>query len=151
MLFTCSPVSKLLIVVCPAAVLAKNQSTAFYGNASALAESQKKDGLIYVGTDDGLLQITEDAGKNWRKVLAGANRSTGCGQMSMSTQEPDTVYATTWDFRRQPWTFRSGGPGSGIFKSTDGGERWSEIADNNSKGLPAKPYGRIAIAVESYT
>ena len=48
--------------------VAKNASTAFFGNASALAESQKKDGLIYVGTDDGLLQITEDGGKNWRKI-----------------------------------------------------------------------------------
>ena len=43
-------------------------STAFFGNASALAESPKKEGLIYVGTDDGLIQITEDGGKNWRKV-----------------------------------------------------------------------------------
>jgi hypothetical protein len=48
--------------------VAKNASTAFFGNASALAESQKKDGLIYVGTDDGLLQITEDGGKTWRKI-----------------------------------------------------------------------------------
>src|SRR4029453_16010124 len=48
--------------------LAKNASTAFFGNASALAESPKKDGLIYVGTDDGLIQITEAGGKNWRKV-----------------------------------------------------------------------------------
>ena len=44
----------------------------------------------------------------------------------MSAQEPNTLYATTWDFRRQPWTFRSGGPGSGIFKSTDGGVTWSK-------------------------
>jgi photosystem II stability/assembly factor-like uncharacterized protein len=48
--------------------VAKNQSTAFWGNASAIDESPKKDGLIYIGTDDGLLQITEDGGKNWRKV-----------------------------------------------------------------------------------
>src|SRR5437762_8437462 len=48
--------------------VAKNQSTAFFGNASALGESAKKEGLIYVGTDDGLIQITEDGGKNWRKV-----------------------------------------------------------------------------------
>ena len=48
--------------------VAKNASTAFFGNASALAESPQKDGLIYVGTDDGLLQITEDGGKNWRRV-----------------------------------------------------------------------------------
>ena len=48
--------------------VAKNASTAFFGNASALAESPKKEGLIYVGTDDGLMQITEDGGKNWRRV-----------------------------------------------------------------------------------
>ncbi len=48
--------------------VAKNASTAFFGNASALAESPKKEGLIYVGTDDGLVQVTEDGGKNWRKI-----------------------------------------------------------------------------------
>ena len=52
-----------------------------------------------------------------------------------------------WDFRRQGWTFRSGGEGSGLFKSTDGGDHWTELTDANSKGLPAKPYGRIALAV----
>ena len=104
-------------------------------------------GSAFVDNDTGGVYKTSDGGKTWRKVLAGANRSTGCGQMSMSSQEPNTLYATTWDFRRQPWTFRSGGPGSGIFKSTDGGDHWNEITDSNSKGLPAKPYGRIAVAV----
>ena len=52
-----------------------------------------------------------------------------------------------WDFRRQAWTFRSGGPGSGLFKSTDGGEHWTELTAANAKGLPEKPYGRIALAV----
>jgi len=52
-----------------------------------------------------------------------------------------------WDFRRQGWTFRSGGPGSGLFKSTDGGDHWSEISPAGSQGLPEKPYGRIALAV----
>jgi photosystem II stability/assembly factor-like uncharacterized protein len=104
-------------------------------------------GSAFMDNDAGGVYKTTDGGQNWRKVLAGANRSTGCGQMSMSTQEPATVYATTWDFRRQPWTFRSGGPGSGVFKSTDGGEHWNEISESNAKGLPPKPYGRIAIAV----
>jgi photosystem II stability/assembly factor-like uncharacterized protein len=90
---------------------------------------------------------TSDGGKTWRKVLAGANLSTGCGMLSMSAQQPRTIYASTWDFRRQGWTFRSGGPGSGLFKSTDGGERWTELTTANSKGLPEKPYGRIAVAV----
>src|SRR6185369_16356293 len=47
--------------------VAKNTSTALYGNVSAIAESPKKEGLIYVGTDDGLVQVTENAGANWRK------------------------------------------------------------------------------------
>ena len=52
-----------------------------------------------------------------------------------------------WDFRRQGWTFRSGGPGGGLFESTDGGDHWTEINDGNTKGLPEKPWGRIALAV----
>jgi photosystem II stability/assembly factor-like uncharacterized protein len=90
---------------------------------------------------------TTDGGKTWRRVLGGANLSTGCGMLTMSAQDPRTIYASTWDFRRQGWTFRSGGAGSGIFKSTDGGERWTELTQANSKGLPDKPYGRIAVAV----
>lgn len=90
---------------------------------------------------------SSDAGKTWRKVLAGANASSGCGMLAMANAEPNTVYATMWDFRREAWTFRSGGPGSGIFKSTDGGEHWTELSPSSAKGLPPKPYGRIAIAV----
>ena len=90
---------------------------------------------------------TGDGGKTWRKVLAGANGSTGCGMLAMSAQAPKVIYASLWDFRRQGWTFRSGGAGSGLFQSTDGGDHWSEINDSNAKGLPAKPWGRIALAV----
>jgi photosystem II stability/assembly factor-like uncharacterized protein len=80
---------------------------------------------------------TSDGGKTWRKVLAGGNASTGCGMLSMSPLEPKTIFASMWDFRRQGWTFRSGGPGSGLYKSTDDGEHWTELTDANSKGLPA--------------
>jgi len=90
---------------------------------------------------------SSDGGKTWSKVLAGVNASTGCGMLAASEREPDTIYASTWDFRRQAWTFRSGGPGSGLFKSTDGGQHWTELTTANAKGLPAKPYGRIALAV----
>jgi len=90
---------------------------------------------------------TNDGGKTWNKVLAGANGSSGCGLLGMSRQDPKTIYASMWDFRRQGWTFRSGGPGSGLFKSTDGGDHWSEVSDPNAKGLPAKPWGRVAVAV----
>jgi photosystem II stability/assembly factor-like uncharacterized protein len=97
-------------------------------------------------TDRGVYK-TSDGGKSWRKVLAGMNASTGCAMMSMNVSEPDVLYATMWDYRRQAWTFRSGGVGSGIFKSTDKGEHWTEIDQSSAKGLPAKPYGRIALAV----
>ena len=90
---------------------------------------------------------TSDGGKTWRKVLAGTNASSGCAMLSMNAQEPKTIYATMWDFRRQGWTFRSGGPGSGLFKSTDGGEHWTELDKSNTQGLPEKPYGRIGLAV----
>jgi len=90
---------------------------------------------------------TTDSGKTWRKVLAGANLSTGCGMLAMAAAEPKTLYASMWDFRRQAWTFRSGGPASGLFKSIDGGEHWTEFTPGNAKGFPAKPYGRIAVEV----
>ena len=104
-------------------------------------------GHLWNDNDERGVYKTSDGGKTWRKVLAGSNGSTGCGMLSMSPQEPNTIYATMWDFRRQAWTFRSGGPGSGLFKSTDGGEHWTELTEANAKGLPAKPYGRIALAV----
>src|SRR5205085_10966678 len=87
---------------------------------------------------------TFDGGKSWRKILAGANGSTGCAMLAMNGQDSRTIYASMWDFRRQAWTFRSGGPGSGLFKSTDGGDHWTEITGG---GMPEKPYGRIAVAV----
>ena len=90
---------------------------------------------------------TTDGGQTWHRVLAGANPSTGCAMLSMSAKEPKTIYAALWDFQRQGWTFRSGGPGSGLFKSTDGGQRWTELTSAGNQGLPEKPYGRIALAV----
>src|SRR5215472_9137290 len=88
-----------------------------------------------------------NGGKSWRKILGGANGSTGCAMLSAGPQDTKTIYASMWDFRRQAWTFRSGGAGSGLFKSTDGGEHWTEFTPAVSKGFPEKPYGRIAMAV----
>jgi photosystem II stability/assembly factor-like uncharacterized protein len=90
---------------------------------------------------------TSDGGQTWKKVLGGANGSTGCGFIAMSPQQPKTILASLWDFRRQGWTFRSGGPGSGLYRSTDGGEHWTELDQSNSTGLPEKPWGRVALAV----
>jgi photosystem II stability/assembly factor-like uncharacterized protein len=104
-------------------------------------------GHLWDDNDERGVFKTTDGGKTWNKVLAGANASTGCGMLATSPQAPGTIFASTWDFRRQGWTFRSGGPGSGVFKSTDGGDHWTELTSSNSQGLPEKPYGRIALAV----
>ena len=104
-------------------------------------------GHLWDDNDERGVYKTNDGGKTWKKVLAGANASSGCALLAASRQEPKTIYASMWDFRRQGWTFRSGGAGSGLFKSTDGGDHWTEIQDSNAKGLPAKPWGRVAIAV----
>jgi len=104
-------------------------------------------GHLWDDNDERGVFQTSDGGKTWKKVLAGANGSSGCAMIARSKQEPKTIYAAMWDFRRQGWTFRSGGPGSGLFKSIDGGATWNEINDSNAKGLPAKPYGRIAVQV----
>src|SRR5262249_36800456 len=87
---------------------------------------------------------TTDGGKSWNRVLAGANPSSGCAMLASTAQEPSTMFAAMWDFRRQAWTFRSGGPGSGLFKSTDGGDHWTELASGGGTGPPDKPHGRLA-------
>ena len=110
-------------------------------------------GKLWSDSDERGVYKTTDGGKNWTKVLKGANASTGCSMMSMDRQNPKTIYAGMWDFRRQGWTFRSGGDGpnspsgSGLFKSTDGGANWTELNETSAKGLPAKPWGRVAVTV----
>jgi photosystem II stability/assembly factor-like uncharacterized protein len=89
----------------------------------------------------GLYKST-DAGKTWEKVLYISEKA-GCADVSIDPSDPQVVYATTWEFRRLPYLFNSGGPGSGIWKSTDGGRTWKSL----EKGLPAKPYGRVALAL----
>jgi len=104
-------------------------------------------GHLWNDSDERGVYKTTDGGSTWRKVLAGANASTGCGMISMSPSDSKTIFASTWDVRRQGWTFRSGGPGSGLYKSTDAGEHWTDLTPANAKGLPEKPWGRTALAV----
>ncbi len=87
---------------------------------------------------------TSDGGKTWQRVLF-ANEDTGCAMIAMDPQDSKLLYAAMWQFRRKPYTFTSGGPGSGLFKSTDGGAHWKKL----SKGLPEGDLGRIGIAVAS--
>ena len=109
-------------------------------------------GLWSDSEDRGLYQTT-DGGKTWNKILKGANLSTGCSMISMDPKDPKVLFAGMWDFRRKGWTFRSGGEnstapsGSAFYRTSDGGATWSELDDKTTKGLPAKPWGRIAVTV----
>ncbi len=98
------------------------------------------------------LYKTSDAGKTWQLILKGSSPSTGCGSLAMDPSNPEVLMASLWDFRRQGWTFRSGGSGpkelsgSGLYRSSDAGKTWTEETPTANRGLPPKPYGRIALA-----
>ncbi len=85
---------------------------------------------------------TRDGGKTWERVLF-LDDQTGCADLALDPEDSRTVYAAMWTFRRTPWSFSSGGPKSGLYKSTDGGTTWREIRN----GLPEGTLGRISIAV----
>jgi photosystem II stability/assembly factor-like uncharacterized protein/outer membrane lipoprotein-sorting protein len=109
-------------------------------------------GKLWSDSADRGVYKTGDGGKTWKKMLAGSNLSTGCSGLTMDPKNPDVLFAGLWDFRRKGWSFRSGGDGaqapsgSGLFRSSDGGTTWTEVADKAS-GLPAKPWGRVEVVV----
>ncbi|MEJ2677527.1 MAG: glycosyl hydrolase [Gemmatimonadota bacterium] len=84
---------------------------------------------------------TKDGGKTWENVLK-VDDKTGCSDLAIDPQEPNILYAGMWQVRRWPWKFESGGPGSGLYRSRDGGDTWQELKN----GLPAGEKGRIAVA-----
>jgi len=83
-----------------------------------------------------------NGGETWEKIFF-INDKTGCADLLMDPSNPNILFASMWEFRRQPYSFNSGGKGSGLYKSTDGGKTWKEI----NKGLPPKPFGRIAMTL----
>ena len=99
-------------------------------------------GPAYASSPERGLFRTKDAGQTWEKVLF-VNDDTGCADVAIDPQDGRILYAGMWQFRRKAWTFSSGGPGSGLFKSTDGGCTWKKI----QSGLPKADLGRIAVAV----
>lgn len=82
-----------------------------------------------------------DGGATWSKVLYVDDR-TGCAELSMDLSDPNILYAAMWEHQRLPWKVISGGPGSGLYKSMDGGKTWTEMTE----GLPEEK-GKMAIAV----
>ncbi len=86
---------------------------------------------------------TTDGGKTWNKVLY-KDADTGAIDVTFDPHDPKIVYAAMWQVRRQPWNFSSGGPGSGLYRSTDEGATWTQVKGN---GLPEGILGRIDVSV----
>jgi photosystem II stability/assembly factor-like uncharacterized protein len=86
---------------------------------------------------------TTDGGKTWQQVLK-KNPDTGAIDVCFDPSNPHILFAALWQCRRQPWEFTSGGPGSGLYVSIDGGDNWKQLKNN---GLPDGPWGRIGVAV----
>jgi photosystem II stability/assembly factor-like uncharacterized protein len=93
-------------------------------------------------TERGVYKST-DGGKSWRRVLYRDDK-TGAIDVSIDRSNPQVMYASLWEAYRKEYQMSSGGPGSGLFKSTDGGETWTEITRN--PGLPMGTVGRIGVA-----
>jgi photosystem II stability/assembly factor-like uncharacterized protein len=87
---------------------------------------------------------TRDGGKTWEKVLYRSNKA-GAVDLILDPTNPNIIYAGFWEVYRTPYTLESGGPGSGIFKSTDGGDTWTELTRN--PGLPKGIIGKVGITV----
>lgn len=113
-------------------------------------------GNAYLPGDTGGVYKSTDGGDSWRRVLAPETPSTGAVDLALDMSNPRILYAAMWDNERTPWRLRSGGEGSGIWRSTDGGETWAELSDDLPEGMgkigvavsPAKP-GRVWAIVEA--
>jgi len=111
--------------------VAKNQSTSFYGNIVSLAESPKQENLIYVGTDDGLVQVSADSGATWTKYdkFPGVPETTYVSRLAGSSHDPNTVYAAFDNHKNED--FRPY-----LLKSTDRGKTWTSIAGDLPENGP---------------
>jgi photosystem II stability/assembly factor-like uncharacterized protein len=101
-------------------------------------------GHVYGANPDRGVYRTRDGGATWQKVLFKSN-DVGAIDLAFDPGDPQTVYASLWNTRRPPWSIYppSYGPGSGLYKSTDGGSNWQQL----TSGLPTDGVGRIGIAV----
>jgi photosystem II stability/assembly factor-like uncharacterized protein len=101
-------------------------------------------GDLYKPTQDRGVYKTIDGGESWKKVLF-ADENSGAIDLVFDPNNPRILYATTWDVRRTPYSLSSGGKGSALYKSTDGGETWANISTN--KGLPNGIWGISGVTV----
>jgi photosystem II stability/assembly factor-like uncharacterized protein len=94
------------------------------------------------GEERGVYKTT-DGGRTWRRLLF-TNPRSGCSDLVMDPGNPDRLLAGMYEFRRQPWLFTSGGPGSGLYLTEDAGETWVELSEEH--GIRAEEKGRIGVA-----
>ena len=87
---------------------------------------------------------SKDGGKTWERILTRGNKA-GAIDLVLDPSNPNVLYAGFWEVNRKPWTLESGGPGSGIFKSVDGGDTWTELTRN--PGLPRGMIGKVGLTV----
>jgi photosystem II stability/assembly factor-like uncharacterized protein len=87
---------------------------------------------------------TTDGGKTWEKVLY-VDENTGCSDVAIDPDDPEIMYAGMWEFRRMPWSFTSGGKGSGLYRSADGGKTWLKV----KAGLPEGILGRVSVSISA--
>ncbi len=101
-------------------------------------------GNAWGASEDRGVYRSVDGGTTWKKILY-RDENTGAIDLVLDPGDPDVMYASLLELRRFPWGFRSAGPGTGLFKSTDGGDSWTELTDN--PGLPGGLKGRIGVAL----
>ena len=103
-------------------------------------------GNVWAPTPERGVYRSRDGGKNWSKILF-RNDSTGAADLAFDPSNPDVLYAAFWQAGRTPWMLNSGGAGSGVFKSTNGGDTWTNISHN--PGMPAGIFGNIGLTVSA--
>ncbi len=101
-------------------------------------------GNAWADTEDRGVYKTTDGGKTWEKILY-VNTRTGIADMVMDPINPNKIFAAMWEYRRWPWFFESGGEGSGLYMTVDGGETWKELTSED--GLPEGELGKIGVAI----
>jgi photosystem II stability/assembly factor-like uncharacterized protein len=131
----------------------KNMGLQATGRISRVIVDPADTNIVYVGAlgnthapqqERGVYKTT-DGGRTWERVLF-VDSLTGCSDMAIDPQHPGTLFAAMWQISFNTWSLNSGGPGSGIFKTTDGGKTWTRLT-NGLPGGPGHPVGKTSVDV----